>query len=246
MNISIALLHSEIRVPVMISGLMARTDNPEVLMTSATGIAKSHLQRKRGFTLVEILITFVLVGLISTFVIYSGANLHRLKNEPPLERVLMDAVREARYQAAITKEVSWLSYDAETGTFHIALESKAPIPAVPDLSSGTFGPSVITAKSDEEKKAIPASTVSHYKIFVPEDGDIPKVEFFAIPPGMGYDGDPEDDPEDIPLSRVPFDPGGFSVPFVVKVEAEDFGVRGRGSIRFDPFSNHILESEGLE
>lgn len=215
-------------------------------MTSATGIAKSQLQRSRGFTLVEILITFVLIGLISTFVIYSGANIHRLKNEPPLERVLMDAVREARYQAAITKEVSWLSYDSETGTFHISLESKAPIPAVPDQSFGAFRPSVVTAKPEEEEKVIPESTVSHYKIFVPEDGDVPKIEFFAIPPGMGYDGDSEDDPEDIPLNRVPFDPGGFSVPFIVKVEAEDFGLRGRGSIRFDPFSNHILESEGLE
>gem|GEM_PF-1230140 len=225
---------------------MVLMGSPELLMTSETGTAKLDSRFSKGFTLIEILITFALVALISSIVLISGAQIQRLKDQPPLERVLLDAVREARYQAAITKEVSWLSYDSETGTFHISLESKAPVPTVPDRSSGFFGPSVMTAEPEEEEKVIPESTVTHYKVYVPEEGEVPKVEFFAIPPGMGYDGDSEDEPEDIPLPRVPFDPGGFSVPFLVKVEAEDFGSRGRGSIRFDPFSNHILESEGLE
>jgi hypothetical protein len=202
--------------------------------------------RSFGFTLIEIILVLGLVVILSTIVAYNVPAIIRLRDQPPIQRVLVDAVREARFQAAVTKEVSWLSYDAEKGIFHVSLESKEPVPPVPDNSLGRFGSSVMTASGDEEEKnPIPPSAIKSYQVYFPEDGEVPTVEFFAIPPGMGYDGDAEDEPEDIPLSRVPFDPAGFSVPFMVKVKDPNADIRD-AFMTFDPFSNHVLASEGFE
>jgi len=211
-------------------------------------VNKSFPGRSSGFTLIEIILVMALVGIVGTLVVLNVPSIIRLQDQPPIHRVMVDAVREARFQAAVTKEVCWLTYDSETGIFHVSLDSKAPSQPVPDDPFGTFGTlksSVMEATSDEEKTTIPPSAIKSYQVYFPEDGEVPKVEFFAIPPGMGYDGDSEDDPEDIPLSRVPFDPAGFSVPFMVKVEDPNAGIRDAFMI-FDPFSNHVLESEGFE
>ena len=204
--------------------------------------------RSSGFTLIEIILVMALVAIVGTLVAYNVPAIVRLKSQPPIERVMVDAVREARFQAALTKEVSWLTYDSETGIFHVTLDSKAPSLPVPNDPFGTFGTlgsSVMEASSDEEESVIPPSAIKSYQVYFPEDGEVPKVEFFAMPPGMGYDGDSEDEPEDIPLPRVPFDPAGFSVPFMVKVEDPNASIRDAFMI-FDPFSNHVLESEGFE
>ncbi len=215
-------------------------------MTSATGRADNggH-SRSRGFSLAEIILVFVLIGLFSGLVVLNVNSIFRHQNEPPLERVIIDAVREARFQAATNKEIAWLEYIQDTGTFNITLDSREPTPALPPDSMFGSGLSFSTVTNDAEEKKDkpPASLVKSYKVFVPEDQNPPKIKFFAIPPGLGYDGDPDDEPEDIPLRRVPFDPGGYTVPFIMEVDSRDEGIQG--SFQFDIFSNHVLKKEGF-
>lgn len=218
-------------------------------MTSATGKTDPrHPTREDGFTLVEIILVFVLIGLFGGLVVVNTTAIFRLKSEPPIERVVTDAIREARFQAAINKEVAWLSYDKEKGIFHISVDSKDPSPALPPDavfgSNFSFSSSVTTNEGEEEEDKPPPSQVKSYQVFFTEEQDPPKIEFYAMPPGIGYDGDPDDEPQDLPLARVPFDPGGYSVPFIVMIDSEADEVRG--SIHFDPFSNQILDSEGFE
>ena len=226
----------------MTYGPMARTDHLDLPMTSATGIKRS---RRTGFTLIEILLVLALILLIGTLAVYNVANLSRMKNERPVDEVLLNAVRETRYQAAINKETCWLSYDSEKGIFHVSMDSRASAPITLD-ADGVF---VALTQAEEEEKAkeqanMASSNIKSFQLFIPEDEEPPKVEFFAIPPGTGFDGEAEDVPEDLPLARVPFDPAGFSVPFQVKVDAlsEEF----RATVVFDPFSNHILNGEDLK
>ena len=214
--------------------------NPAQLTTLATGGTDVRV-RGAGFSLVEILIVLALILLIGTLAVYNVTNLYRLRDERPVGDVLLDAVREARYQAAINKELCWLSYDVEKRAFHVSLGSQVPAPPVPKVQS-VFGSSLI--EEDEDEASQNASALKTFELFVPEDAESPKVGFFAVPPGTGFDGDPEDDSEDLKLTRVPFDPAGFSVPFQVQVDApwEEF----KATVIFDPFSNHILNAEDLE
>lgn len=218
-------------------------------MTSATGkIDPKRIAGGQGFTLVEIILVFVLIGLFGGLVVVNTQAIFRLKNEPPIERVITDAVREARFQAAVNKEVAWLAYYKEKGIFHITVDSRDPSPALPPdavFGSGfSFSSSVTTNEEEEEGDKPPPSRVKSYPVFFTEEQGPPKIEFYALPPGIGYDGDPDDEPEDLPLARVPFDPGGFSVPFIVMVDSQADGVQG--SIQFDPFSNQVLKTEGFD
>lgn len=222
----------------MTYGPMARTDHLDLPTTSVTGTER---HRRAGFTLIEILLVLALILLIGTLAVYNVANLSRMQDERPVDEVLLNAVREARYQAAINKELCWLSYDSGKGAFHISIDSGSSAPLIPEAES-VF---VALTKAEEEEQAISVSSaLKIFELFIPEDEEPPKVEFFAVPPGTGFDGDPEDGPEDLKLSRVPFDPAGFSVPFQVKVDApaEEF----RATVVFDPFSNHILNAEELK
>ena len=224
---------------------MVLMGNLERQTTSVIGMNRPPPGRSFGFTLIEIIMVLALVAILSTIVAYNVPSILRLQNQPPIKRVLVDAVREARFQAAVSKEVSWLTYDAESGIFHVSLDSKAPTPPIPDNTLGSFGSSVLTAPEEDDETVTPPSAIKSYQVYFPEDGEVPKVEFYAIPPGMGYDGDAEDEPEDIPLTRVPFDPAGFSVPFMVQVTDSNSDIRGAFMV-FDPFSNHVLKTEGFE
>lgn len=76
-------------------------------------------RRDQGFTLLEVLVIVFLVGLLSGLVMVSiGAILNGI-GTPPIDRTLRNAVREARYQAASTKEPVTLRYDEEAGAFVI-------------------------------------------------------------------------------------------------------------------------------
>jgi prepilin-type N-terminal cleavage/methylation domain-containing protein len=226
----------------MTYGPMVRMVRPVRPTISATG---TDLPRCAGFTLIEILLVLALILLIGTLAVYNVANLSRMRDERPVDEVLLNAVREARYQAAINKELCWLSYDSEKGIFHVSMDRRASAPVTLEADS-VF---VALTKDEKEEKAkeqgVPASSdLKSFELFISEDEEPPKVEFFAIPPGTGFDGDPKDGPEDLKLFRVPFDPAGFSVPFQVKVDApsEEF----RATVVFDPFSNHILNGKDLK
>jgi len=185
--------------------------------------------------LIEVLLTLALILILGSLVVYNVGNLHRMRDERPLEEVLLNAVREARYQAAFNKEVCWLSYDVETSTFRISIDSQAPIPALPSERSA------FTATVEEEEQPMPA--LATLEVFVREEEESPKVEFLAVPPGKGFDGGPDDEPEDFKLTRVPFDPAGFSVPFTVKLDFPQEELRK--TVAFDPFSNHVLDPEDV-
>ena len=217
---------------------MARMD---LETTSATGAIDPRRSRA-GFTLIEILLVIGLILLIGSLAIYNVANLTRMRDDRPVEEVLLTAVREARYQASTTKELCWLSYDGEKGTFHIL--SGGPATALPEPSTQSVFGSALVEDGEEEESSVSASALESFQVYVVEDEDPPEVKFFAIPPGTGLDGESETDPEDLQLRRVPFDPAGFTVPFQVKVDAgtDDF----RGTVIFDPFSNHILNEEDLK
>ena len=213
----------------------------EPLTTSVTGANESRRLRA-GFTLIEILIVLGLILLIGSLAVYNVANLPRMRDERPVDEVLLSAVREARYQAASTKELCWLSYDGEKGTFHVS--SGGPATALPAPSTQSVFGSALVEEGEDDEAAPPASALESFPVHVPEEEEPPKVEFFAMPPGTGLDGDPDADPEDMRLHSVPFDPAGFTVPFQVKVDA---GMDGfRGTVVFDPFSNHILNGEELK
>ena len=186
--------------------------------------------------MIEVLLTLALILILGSLVVYNVGNLHRMRDERPLEEVLLNAVREARYQAAFNKEICWLSYDMEKATFRISMDSQAPLPTLPSERSA------FTAKIEEEEKPMPS--LATMEVFVREEEELPKVEFLAVPPGKGFDSGPDDDPEDFKLTRVPFDPAGFSVPFVVKLNFPQEELRT--TVASDPFSNHILNPEDAQ
>ena len=226
----------------MTFGPAARTSSPAPATTSATGATKPQQSRAAGFTLIEILIVLALILLIGSLAVYNVANLPRLRDERPVDEVLLNAVREARFQAATTKALCWLSYEAEKATFHVSSGGQSSALPVPSTQS-VFG-SALVQEGEEQEGAPPSSLIKSFEVYVAEDEDPPKVEFFAVAPGTGLDGEPESDSEDLQLRRVPFDPAGFTVPFQAKVDAGTEGFRA--TVVFDPFSNHILNGEELK
>lgn len=74
---------------------------------------------RRGFTLIELIIVIALVALVGGLVVINAEAIFRGLGEEPVERVLREAVREARFQAAYLKEPTQLAYDGETAVFLI-------------------------------------------------------------------------------------------------------------------------------
>ncbi|MDX2110863.1 MAG: prepilin-type N-terminal cleavage/methylation domain-containing protein [Verrucomicrobiota bacterium] len=75
---------------------------------------------RSAFTLVEMLLTLALIALLGTIVVMNAESLFKGLGEKPVPDVLRDAVREARFQAAYTKEAAFLSYDGKEGLFLIS------------------------------------------------------------------------------------------------------------------------------
>ena len=144
--------------------------------TSATGAIDPRRSRA-GFTLIEILLVIGLILLIGSLAIYNVANLTRMRDDRSVEEVLLTAVREARYQASTTKELCWLSYDGEKGTFHIS--SGGPATALPEPSTQSVFGSLVE-DGEEEESAVSASALESFQVYVVEDEDPQKLSFLLF------------------------------------------------------------------
>ena len=85
--------------------------------------------RRRGFTLLEILLTLALIGLLAAFLVGGSARLLSTRGATPTE-VFWQAVAEARRTALKSGREVRLSFDRETRAF-LLLDSEAPPPAAP-------------------------------------------------------------------------------------------------------------------
>jgi prepilin-type N-terminal cleavage/methylation domain-containing protein len=94
-------------------------------MTSATGIERG------GFTLIEILVVVGLIALMATLVVANADALLRGFGPKPLPDTLRAAIREARYQAAYTKDTALLRFDASGGALVVESSSGASLAKFP-------------------------------------------------------------------------------------------------------------------
>jgi general secretion pathway protein H len=81
---------------------------------------------RRGFTLLEILLTLALIGLLSAFLVGGSARLLSTRGNTPAE-VFWKAVAEARRTALQSGREVRLRFDGETRAF-LLLDSEAPPP----------------------------------------------------------------------------------------------------------------------
>ena len=70
---------------------------------------------RRGFTLLELIIVIALIALVGSLIVVNAESMLRGLGEEPLERIFQKAVREARFQAASSKDPAYLMYDKEDG-----------------------------------------------------------------------------------------------------------------------------------
>ncbi len=103
-------------------------------MISATG--NSPAVRRRGFTLIEIVMVLALVALMATAVLTNFTALADRGDERTTEEILGAAIRKARFLAAQNRSVSELRYDRESGSLNIDGEG---IEAIAFELSETFG-----------------------------------------------------------------------------------------------------------
>ncbi len=73
----------------------------------------------QGFTLVEMLLVLALLALLGGLVVTNIDGLLSGLGQKPLPEILRDAVREARFQAAFTKEPVFLVYDEESAALRL-------------------------------------------------------------------------------------------------------------------------------
>jgi prepilin-type N-terminal cleavage/methylation domain-containing protein len=84
-------------------------------------------RRARAFSLLELIVALALVAVLATIFIVSIPNLMDGLATRPLPEILQKAVRDARYQAALKKEIVSLRFDAEKGAFVVFDRSGATL-----------------------------------------------------------------------------------------------------------------------
>lgn len=86
---------------------------------------------RAGFSLIEIIIVIGLIALVAGLVITGAGGVLRGLGERPVDEILTQAVREARYQAAMQKETMRLRYDEEAARFIVESETGQQVKAFP-------------------------------------------------------------------------------------------------------------------
>lgn len=81
------------------------------------------LTARRGFTLIEIIVTLGLVALVAGLMVLNVDSIMQGLAPRPLPDLLHKAVREARYQAASTKQTVLLRYDLDSAEFRLVGEN---------------------------------------------------------------------------------------------------------------------------
>lgn len=84
---------------------------------------------RAGFSLIEFIIVIGLIALVSGLVITGAGSVLRGLGERPVDEILTQAVREARYQAAMQKETMRLRYDSEGARFVVESETGQQVKA---------------------------------------------------------------------------------------------------------------------
>ena len=79
--------------------------------------AAQRVRSPRGFSILEILVALALVGLLAATVVMSIPGLMNGLGSRPMPEILQKSVRDARYQAALRKEMVSLRFDDEVGAF---------------------------------------------------------------------------------------------------------------------------------
>jgi len=82
-------------------------------------LKRSHRGRLSAFSIVELLMTIALVGLVAAAVVGPDSSMFNGIGDEPLEETLRRAVREARYQSAFTGQSATLVWDGEARVFLI-------------------------------------------------------------------------------------------------------------------------------
>ena len=98
------------------------------LRSALCPLRRRGLSRVRGFTLLEILLAILLIGLVGAVLICGSAN---LLNEKPVaaEDVFWSAVQQARKAALKAEHEMRLKYDSEKKRFLLLDGKAAPVPA---------------------------------------------------------------------------------------------------------------------
>lgn len=74
---------------------------------------------QRAFTILEILVVLAIIAVLAGIFVVSIQGMSGGLGARPLPEILQKAVRDARYQSALTKEVVTLSFDHEAGAFRV-------------------------------------------------------------------------------------------------------------------------------
>ena len=131
---------------------MAKLVEKGRMPTSATGIWISNI-RQRGFTLLEVMVTLVLIGIITTFAILSlrgSSDMERLASETRRLAALM----ELNHQEAILRGEQRGVHFTEEGYVFLSLVGKDWLPAVDSrwLREHQLPPGITLALWVEERR----------------------------------------------------------------------------------------------
>jgi prepilin-type N-terminal cleavage/methylation domain-containing protein len=98
-------------------------------------LATGERQLGRGFTLIEIIIVIALMGIIGGLVVINANSVLQGLGDDPVDRSLVKAVREARYQAAANKQTVRLQFDEQERQWLITSTSGQQLDARPIAGS---------------------------------------------------------------------------------------------------------------
>ena len=105
----------------MMSGHSART--AQAPMTSATGNKPTTPQRRHGFSLIEIVLVVGLIAAVAGLMIANIGVIADRSSEPNTEELVKAAIRSARFEAARSRSMAYLSYDEDGGRLEVSTEA---------------------------------------------------------------------------------------------------------------------------
>lgn len=139
-------------------------------MAQATAHAHSMnpaRQKRAGFTLLEVVVAMAIIGMVAGLVVVNFSSAFEgFKSRPP-EDVFRTAVRQARYEAALRRQKTFLSFDAEKNTFFVIAADGTPCGEYPlgrDTSQGRFEVIFTPYRPDQEMEGQENEDLSEYPI----------------------------------------------------------------------------------